>query len=115
MNDELPYDVEAEAYGDLDDLDDLESERQHTSRVPFRERFHRQPDSEELLRRVADLVAGARPMPLSASAMVNKEELLELLEEAIERLPDELREARWLRKERDEYLTKVRSDGDEIL
>jgi len=72
-------------------------------------------DAEELLRRVADLIAGARPMPLSASAMINKEEVSELLEEAIERLPDELREARWLRKEREEYLTKMRSDGDEIL
>lgn len=72
-------------------------------------------DAEELLRRVADIVAGARPMPLSASAMINKEELLELLEETIERLPDELREARWLRKEREEYLAKMRADGDEIL
>ena len=72
-------------------------------------------DAEELLRRVADLIAGARPMPLSASVMINKEEISELLEEAIERLPDELREARWLRKEREEYLTKMRDDGDEIL
>ncbi|MCB1038435.1 MAG: hypothetical protein KDA94_02705 [Acidimicrobiales bacterium] len=73
-----------------------------------------QVDAEELLRRVSDLVAAARPMPLSASAMINKEEVLELLEEAIERLPDELREARWLRKEREEYLAKMRADGDEI-
>lgn len=71
-------------------------------------------DAEELLRRVAELVAAARPMPLSASAMINKEEVLDILEEAIERLPDELREARWLRKERDEYLAKMRADGDEI-
>ena len=73
-----------------------------------------QVDAEELLRRVSDLVAAARPMPLSASAMINKEEVLELLEEAIERLPDELREARWLRKEREEYLAKMRADGEEI-
>ncbi|MEO6629037.1 MAG: hypothetical protein ABIP03_10770, partial [Aquihabitans sp.] len=46
---------------------------------------------------------------------INKEEVLELLEEAQARLPDELREARWLRKERDEYLAKMRVDGDEIL
>lgn len=71
-------------------------------------------DAEELLRRVSALVAAARPMPLSASAMVNKEELLDLLDEAMARLPEELREARWLRKERDEYLAKVRADGDEI-
>ena len=72
-------------------------------------------EAEELLKRVADLVAAARPMPLSASAMINKEEVLELLNEAIDRLPDELREARWLRKEREEYLAKMRADGDEIL
>lgn len=77
-------------------------------------RGRNQVDAEELLRRVADLVAAARPMPLSASAMINKEEVLELLEEAIARLPDELREARWLRKEREEYLAKMRADGDEI-
>ena len=73
-----------------------------------------QVDAEELLRRVSDLIAAARPMPLSASAMINKEEVLELLDEAIARLPDELREARWLRKEREEYLAKMRADGDEI-
>jgi hypothetical protein len=73
------------------------------------------PESETLLRRVAELIAGARPMPLSSSVMINKEEVLELLEEAIARLPDELRAARWLLKERDEFLTKVRREGDDIL
>ena len=47
-------------------------------------------------------------MPLSASVMINKEEVLDLLGEAIERLPDELRAARWLLKEREEFLAKVR-------
>jgi hypothetical protein len=73
------------------------------------------PESEALLRRVAEIIAGARPMPLSASVMINKEEVLELLEEAIARLPDELRAARWLLKERDEFLAKVRREGDDIL
>lgn len=77
-------------------------------------RGRNQVDAEELLRRVSDLIAAARPMPLSASAMINKEEVLELLDEAIGRLPDELREARWLRKEREEYLAKMHADGDEI-
>jgi hypothetical protein len=73
------------------------------------------PESEVLLRRVAELIAGARPMPLSSSVMINKEEVLEFLEEAIARLPDELRAARWLLKERDEFLAKVRREGDDIL
>ncbi len=73
-----------------------------------------QPETDLLLRRAADLVASARPMPLSASVMINKEEVLDLLGEAIDRLPEELRAARWLLKEREEFLAKVRTEGDEI-
>ena len=74
-----------------------------------------QPQAEQLLRRAIDVIEAARPMPLSSDSRINKEEVLELLQEAIDRLPDELREARWLRKEREEYLAKMRADGDEIL
>jgi hypothetical protein len=76
---------------------------------------YQHPESEALLRRVAEMIAGARPMPLSASVMINKDEVLELLEEAIERLPDELRASRWLLKEREEFLAKMRRDADDIL
>jgi cell division septum initiation protein DivIVA len=76
---------------------------------------HPSPQAEQLLRRVADMIEQARPVPLSTSVMVNKEELLELLNEGIDRLPDELRAARWLLKERDEFLASVRGEGDEIL
>ena len=73
------------------------------------------PDTETLLKRVHEIIAGARPMPLSASVMVNKDEVVGLLEETIERLPEELRQARWLLKERDEFLAKVQREGDDIL
>jgi len=76
---------------------------------------YQHPESEVLLRRVAEMINNARPMPLSASVMINREELLEMLEEAIEKLPDELRAARWLLKERDEFLAKTRRDADDIL
>ena len=76
---------------------------------------HPTPQAEQLLRRVAEVIGQARPMPLSTSVMVNKDEVLELLNEGIERLPDELRAARWLLKERDEFLESVRREGDEIL
>lgn len=72
-------------------------------------------DAEQMLRRLHELVASARPMPLSTSVMINRDEVLELLDETIERLPDELRAARWLLKEREEYLAKVRREGEEIL
>ena len=68
-----------------------------------------------MLRRLHELVASARPMPLSTSVMVNRDEVLDLLDETIERLPDELRAARWLLKEREEYLAKVKREGEDIL
>jgi hypothetical protein len=76
---------------------------------------HAGADVETLLHRVADLVGNARPMPLSASVMINRDEVLELVEEALSRLPDELRRARWLLRERDEFLAKVQREGDDIL
>jgi F0F1-type ATP synthase membrane subunit b/b' len=72
-------------------------------------------DVEARLRRLHDLLASARPMPLSTSVMINRDEVLELLDDALEQLPDELRAARWLLKEREEFLSKVRREGDEIL
>jgi cell division septum initiation protein DivIVA len=88
-------------------LDDLE-ERATARRMPS-------TDAEHLLRRVHEQVAGARPMPLSTSVMVNRDEVLELVEEAIDRLPEELRAARWLLKEREEFLARTKREGDEIL
>lgn len=115
------YDDEGDGYagpGGYDDYDD-EYEDQNLVEVeppprPSRRR-QGQADAEELLQRVIDVVSSARSLPLSASVSINRDEVLELLEEAQQRLPDELREARWLRKEREEYLEKMRSDGDEIV
>jgi hypothetical protein len=96
----------------FDDDDELEldphAEPEPRPRVPGSE-------VEQMLRRLHELVASARPMPLSTSVMVNRDEVLDLLDETIERLPDELRAARWLLKEREEFLAKVKREGEEIL
>ena len=76
---------------------------------------HPQPDAETLLRRVIEIVTNAKSMPLSASVLISKDEVLELLEEGVNRLPEELREARWMLKEREEFLAKVNREADEIL
>jgi cell division septum initiation protein DivIVA len=73
-------------------------------------------DAETLLRRVHEIIGATRSMPLSSSVRLdNKDEVLELLDEAIARLPEELRQARWLLKEREEFLAKVQREGDDIL
>ena len=76
---------------------------------------YRPPQVEAILREARDIIENARAMPLSASSMVNKEELLDMIDEAMRRLPDDLRNARWLLKEREEFLAKVTREGGEIL
>ena len=73
------------------------------------------PQVESVLREVRDLIEQARPMPLSTSVMINQAEVLDLLDEATERLPEELRSAKWLLKQREEFLARTRREADEIL
>jgi cell division septum initiation protein DivIVA len=72
-------------------------------------------DVETILHQLLDVIGNARPMPLSASVMVNRDEVLEIIEAALARLPEELRSARWLLREREEFLAKVQREGDDIL
>src|SRR5439155_25393008 len=73
-------------------------------------------DTETLLKRVAEIINNTRSIPLSSSVKLdNKDELLELLDEALQRLPDELRQARWMLKEREEFLAKTQRDADDLL
>ena len=69
---------------------------------------------------------GARTVPLSASVMVNKEEfvgrleglrseLVSAVERAHELLPEELRAARWMVRERERYIQRTNERAKEML
>ena len=73
------------------------------------------PDTEVCLNMIREHVEQARSMPMSASVMVNREELLILLEDAEASLPEEIRQSRWLLKEREEFLAKARNEAEEII
>jgi vacuolar-type H+-ATPase subunit H len=72
-------------------------------------------DAQGLLRQAVDMVSTARAMPLSASVLVARDEVLELLQTALDRFPDELRQARWLLRERDEFLATRQREADNLL
>ena len=72
-------------------------------------------ETEDVLLQLRDVIEAARPVPLSASSMIAKEEVLELVDEALAQLPEELRAARWLLKEREEFLARTRHEADEML
>src|SRR6476659_2906026 len=60
-------------------------------------------DSESLLRRAIDIIATARTMPLSSSPMIHREALIEL------------RQARWMLKERQDFIDKTKREAEDIL
>jgi dsDNA-specific endonuclease/ATPase MutS2 len=70
---------------------------------------------EAVLGELVDVLTVARPVPLSSSVMVNREELLGLVDEAVARLPEEVRAARRLLREREEHLASVQREADDIL
>jgi hypothetical protein len=72
-------------------------------------------DAETIIQRVIDMVANAPKMPLSSSPRIDGDEVIEMLDEALRRLPDEMRHARWMIKERQEFVSKTRREADELL
>lgn len=91
-----------------------DNEGSHREPLPIETSVHHSPEVHELLLAAIEMVETARPMPLSTSLMINGEPLLGLLHDAIALLPEELRAARWLLREREEYLEGVRREGEEI-
>ncbi len=72
-------------------------------------------DFEGVLSDALDLVSSARSMPFSAHALVERDELLDLLEALRSGLPRELREARRILEERDRLLGEARAAAEDLL
>ncbi|MCL4291674.1 MAG: hypothetical protein KJ056_01390 [Acidimicrobiia bacterium] len=90
---------------DADGADDASGHIHHDDR----------PDTEAMLLRLRDIVESSRSMPMSSSVLVNRDDVLDLLEMTLDGLPEELRRARWLLKEREEFLGQARRDAEEIV
>ena len=67
------------------------------------------------LQQMEDMIREAKSMPLSSSALLNREEMLELVAQMREVLPEEIKQARWVVKDREELLTKARRDSQRIV
>ncbi len=70
---------------------------------------------EDLVRHAIDIVSSAKAMPLSASVLVSREEVVDLLEAALDRLPPELREARWILREQEEFMAERQSEAAQLM
>jgi uncharacterized protein YnzC (UPF0291/DUF896 family) len=72
-------------------------------------------DVLELIDRLDELVRNAKHVPLSGEVRVDKEKLSELLDEMRATIPEEIKEARWIAKERQEMLAAAEREAERIL
>ena len=72
-------------------------------------------DAESFIEQVIEIVNTAKSMPLSSSVIISREEVVALLQNALDRLPDELRQARWLLREREEFLAERTKEAEALM
>lgn len=68
-----------------------------------------------LIDRIEELVDSGRNVPLSGHKMVDPEKVYELIDEIRAQFPDELKQARWIVKERQEMLEEAEKEANRIL
>jgi len=70
---------------------------------------------ESILHHLMDVIASAKSMPLSSSVMVSREEVIAIVQSALDSLPEELRQARWLLREREEFMAERSRDAEALM
>lgn len=60
-------------------------------------------------------VEEARPVPLSSNVMVNRDDYVDRLRGLEEALPEELRAARWMVRQRETYIARTNEKAREVL
>jgi len=71
-------------------------------------------DVFERLDRIEDFIVSSKHVPFSSSVMVNETELFELLDELRSALPEELKQARWMVKEKQELMEEAQKEAERI-
>lgn len=72
-------------------------------------------DILNLLEKIEDIIEDASKFPLSNKVMIDKEEILEVINEIRLKLPDEINRASWVAKERQRILNEAQSEADELI
>ena len=72
-------------------------------------------DTESFLNEAIGAISSAPNAPLSSAPKINREQILGILQDALDCLPAEITEARWMLKERADFLAKTQLEADEIL
>ena len=69
----------------------------------------------ELLENLEDIIERSRNVPFSSKGIVDKEEMLDLIKEIRLKLPDELKQAKWVKEERQRIISDAELEAQKVL
>lgn len=68
-----------------------------------------------LIDRLEDVIANGRKVPLSGSVIIQEQKIYEIIDELRTALPEELKQARWIIKERQEMIEEAEKEANRII
>jgi cell division septum initiation protein DivIVA len=67
-----------------------------------------------LLDALEDVLEKSTNIPLSSKVLINKEEMLELIKDIRIKIPDEVKQAQWIKEERQKILIEAKKEAESI-
>ena len=68
-----------------------------------------------LIDKLDDLIHNAKPVPLTDQVRVDKEEIYDILDQMRATIPEEIKQARWIVKERQEMLAEAKREAERVI
>lgn len=68
-----------------------------------------------ILETLEDVVERSSNIPFSGKSLLDKEEILELIKEIRLNLPDDIKQAKWVKEERQRILMEAQKEADSII
>ena len=68
-----------------------------------------------LLETLEDIIENAKSIPFTEKVIVDKDDILDLIKEIRLKLPDELKQAKWVKEERGRILVEAQKEADGIV
>ena len=67
-----------------------------------------------LLETLEDILEKSRNVPFTNKGIVDKDEIVEIIQEIRLKLPDELKQAKWIKEERGRILLEAQKEADGV-
>lgn len=68
-----------------------------------------------LLETLEDILERSKNLPFSDKVLVDRNDMLDLIKEIRLKLPDELKQAKWIKEERERIMSEAHKDADDIV